>query len=327
MKTIYWKVNPENPDREVIRRAAALLKEMELVAFPTETVYGLGALANSSQAVAKIFAAKDRPAGNPLLVHVSRMEQLEGLVEDIPDTALLLMDKFWPGPLSIILPAREEVPAIVRGGKSSVGLRMPAHPVALALIDEAGPLAAPSANLSGRPSPLEAEHVRTDLDGKIAAILDAGTTGIGLESTLLDLSKDKYQVLRLGGLPLEELQKVLGDRLEITRNESDKLPHYQTSSRIIVCGNDEDFIKQQEYCWQHKKKFAIITSETRNQHIINKSTIVYRLRINKDSSDLYSILREAERAGVEVLLFSPLPKDLAQINPTLLDRIQRASRK
>lgn len=327
MKTVYWRVNPENPEREIIIKAAELLRKQELVAFPTETVYGLGALANSSPAVASIFAAKGRPAQNPLLVHVSQIEQLEGLVEAIPDTARLLMDKFWPGPLSIILPAREEVPAIVRGGRNTVGLRMPAHPVALALIDEAGPIAAPSANLSGRPSPLSAQHVRTDLDGKIAAVLDAGTTGIGLESTLIDLSEEKYRVLRLGGLPLQDLQELLGDNLEITGNNSDKLPHYQTTSEIIISDNLEDYIKKQEYCWQHKKNFAIVTSNTMHQHIINKSVTTYQLDIDNSSSNLYSILREAEQAGVEILLFSPLPDDLCQVNPTLLDRIQRASKK
>ncbi|MGS0765816.1 L-threonylcarbamoyladenylate synthase [Syntrophomonas curvata] len=327
MNTAYWRVNPQNPDPEVIKKAAELLREQKLVAFPTETVYGLGALANSSQAVAGIFTAKGRPARNPLLVHISKIAQLEGLVEAIPDTARLLMDKFWPGPLSIILPARNKVPDIVRGGRNTVGLRMPAHPVALALIDEAGPVAAPSANLSGRPSPLSAEHVKADLDGKIAAVLDAGSTGIGLESTLLDLSTERYKVLRLGGLPLEDLQQLLGDRLETTGNDSDRLPHYQTTYEILICDDHEDFIKRQEYCRQHKKKFAIVSSHTGHQHIINKSVAVYQLSLNQNSSNLYAILRQAEQAGIEILLFSPLPEDLHQVNPTLFDRIRRASGK
>jgi len=327
VKTVYWKVNPESPDLKIIKKAAELLKKQELVAFPTETVYGLGARADSSRAVAGIFTAKGRPAQNPLLVHVSKMTQLEGLVKVIPDTARLLIDKFWPGPLSIILPARDEVPDIVRGGRTTVGLRMPAHPVALALIDEAGPVAAPSANLSGRPSPLSAEHVKADLDGRIAAVLDAGSTGIGLESTLIDLSTERYKILRLGGLPLEDLRQLLGDSLEITANNSDKLPRYQTSSEIIICDSPEDFIKQQEYCREYKKNFAIVSSSNGCQHIINKSVAVYQLNLDRNSSNLYSILREAEEAGVEILLFSPLPEDLHQVNPTLLDRIKRAGKK
>lgn len=323
MITEYWKVDPVNPQLDIITRAAALIRDLQLVAFPTETVYGLGALASSREAVAKIFEAKGRPPENPLLVHVSKIEQVKELVLEIPETASLLMDKFWPGPLSIILPSREEVPAIVRGGKSSVGLRMPAHPVARALIDQTGPIAAPSANLSGRPSPLTAEHVRTDLDGKIAAVLDAGKTGIGLESTIIDLSQDRYQVLRLGGLPLEELQQVLGDKIQIMKNESDELPHYQTSSRVIICQNERDFINQQEHWLGQEKNLAIVSSKPGYLHIINKSVPVYYLDLGQDSSNLYTILRDAEQDGIQILLFPPLPQNLTGINRALLERINK----
>jgi L-threonylcarbamoyladenylate synthase len=327
MKTRYFKIDPQHPDQEIIKAAAALLREQQLVAFPTETVYGLGALATSSQAVENVFKAKGRPAQNPLLVHVSRIEQLDGLVKGIPDIAHLLIEKFWPGPLSIILPAREEVPALVRGGRDTVGLRMPAHPVALALIDEAGPLAAPSANISGRPSPLSAEHVRADLDGKIAAVLDAGNTGIGLESTLIDLSTEKFRILRPGGLPLQDLYDLLGDKVEVRGNDSDILPHYQTSCEIVICASMEDLTRRQKNCIQFKKKFAIVTSNSECQHIINEPVKVYTLDIKENGSNLYSILRDAEETGYEMLLFAPLPDNLNQINPALLDRIERASKK
>lgn len=322
MITQYWKVDPVKPETNIITRAAALIRDLQLVAFPTETVYGLGALASSSEAVAKIFSAKGRPPENPLLVHVSKIEQVKELVTEIPETASLLMDKFWPGPLSIILPSRKEVPAIVRGGKSSVGLRMPSHPVARALIDQAGPIAAPSANLSGRPSPLTAEHVRADLDGKIAAVLDAGRTGIGLESTIIDLSQDKYQVLRLGGLPLEELKQVLGE-VQINHNESDELPHYQTRSQVIICQDEKDFISQQEHWLMQAKKLGIVSSKAGQSHIINKSLPVYDLDLGDDSSNLYTILRDAEQDGIEILLFSPLPQNLTGINRALLERINK----
>jgi len=327
MKTRYFKIDSHNPDRGIIKTASALLKEQQLVAFPTETVYGLGALATSSQAVEGIFKAKGRPARNPLLVHISRIDQLDGLVKEIPDIAHLLIDRFWPGPLSIILPAREEVPAIVRGGRNTVGLRMPAHPVALALIDEAGPLAAPSANISGRPSPLSAEHVRADLDGKIAAVLDAGNTGIGLESTLIDLSTEKFRILRPGGLPLQDLYNLLGDKVEVMGNDSDTLPHYQTRCEIVICDSMEDLTMRQKHCCKFKKKFAIVTSNSECQHIINEPVKVYTLDIKENGSNLYSILREAEQAGCEILLFAPLPDNLNQMNPALLDRIKRASKK
>ncbi len=322
MITQYWKVDPINPQLDIISRAAALILDFQLVAFPTETVYGLGALASSSEAVAKIFTAKGRPAENPLLVHVSKIEQVKELVLEIPETASLLMDKFWPGPLSIILPSRNQVPEIVRGGKSSVGLRMPSHPVARALIDQTGPLAAPSANLSGRPSPLTAEHVKADLDGRIAAVLDAGRTGIGLESTIIDLSQDPYRVLRLGGLPLEELQQVLGD-LQINQNESDELPHYQTDSRVIISQSETEFINQQENWLMQGKKLGIVSSKPGHLHIINKPIPVYYLDLGQDSSNLYTILRDAEQDGIEVLLFSPLPQNLSGINRALLERINK----
>ncbi len=322
MITEYWKVDPEKPEINIITRAAALIRDLQLVAFPTETVYGLGALASSSEAVAKIFEAKGRPAENPLLVHVSKIEQVKELALQIPETASLLMDKFWPGPLSIILPSRNEVPAIVRGGKSSVGLRMPSHPVARALIDQTGPIAAPSANLSGRPSPLTAEHVKADLDGKIAAVLDAGMTGIGLESTIIDLSQDKYKVLRLGGLPLEELEQVLGE-VQTNQNESNELPHYQTGSRVIISQSETDFINQQKYWLMQGKKLGIVSSKSGDLHIINKSVLVYYLNLGQDSSNLYTILRDAEQDGIQIMLFSPLPQDLTGINRALLERISR----
>lgn len=323
MVTEYWKVDPVKPELDIIMQAAALIQDLQLVAFPTETVYGLGALASSSEAVAKIFVAKGRPTKNPLLVHVSKKEQVDSLVEEIPEIASLLMDKFWPGPLSIILPSRKEVPATVRGGKKSVGLRMPAHPVARALIDHTGPVAAPSANLSGRPSPLTAEHVRADLDGKIAAVLDAGSTGIGLESTIIDLSQGKYQILRLGGLPLEELQQVLGDKVQITEKGRGELFRYQTGFRVIICQNEKELISQQEYWLIQGKKLAIVSSKPGYQHIINKSVSVYDLDLGQDSSNLYAILRDAEHHGIEILLFSPLPQNLTGISQALLERINK----
>jgi L-threonylcarbamoyladenylate synthase len=325
VKTRYWKIDPVHPQPDIISKAARLLKDFELVAFPTETVYGLGALANSSQAVQKIFIAKGRSNRNPLLVHVSNIDQVESIVREIPASAKLLMEYFWPGPLSIILPAREEVPSLVRGGKDNVGLRMPSHPVALALIDKVGPIAAPSANLSGRPSPLNALHVRADLDGKIAAVLDAGKTGIGLESTLVEYDNDYYRVLRLGGLPLTDLQNVIGNKLVIASNHSDDLPHYQTTSRVIVCQDNQEFVDLQEYYQQEKKKFAIVWNNTKH-HIINYSVPIFELGMDNHNSNLYSILREAEQMGCEFLLFAPLSEDLGKINPTLLDRIKRASK-
>ncbi|WP_431086351.1 L-threonylcarbamoyladenylate synthase [Paenibacillus sp. 8b26] len=194
-----------------IREAAVLLQAGETVAFPTETVYGLGADARSTEAVESVFAAKGRPSDNPLIVHISDPAQLDGMVTEVNDTARALMDAFWPGPLTLVLPViPQALSPRVTAGLDTVGVRMPDHPVALRLIAEAGcPLAAPSANRSGRPSPTLAQHVREDLEGRIGGILDGGPTGVGLESTVVQAGDDgTVTILRPGGVTAEQLAAV-----------------------------------------------------------------------------------------------------------------------
>jgi L-threonylcarbamoyladenylate synthase len=194
-----------------IREAAVLLQAGETVAFPTETVYGLGADARSTKAVEAVFAAKGRPSDNPLIVHISDADQLEGMVAKINDTARTLMNMFWPGPLTLVLPVvPQALSSRVTAGLDTVGVRMPDHPIALRLIAEAGcPLAAPSANRSGRPSPTLAQHVREDLEGRIGGILDGGPTGVGLESTVVQAGDDgTVTILRPGGVTAEQLAAV-----------------------------------------------------------------------------------------------------------------------
>lgn len=212
LATKYFKIDPKVPNLSHIQEAAEILRKGGVVAFPTETVYGLGADALNPQAVAKIFAAKGRPADNPLIVHIAQTKDLEPLVSRIPEKAWTLIETFWPGPLTLILPKKNVVPAVVTAGLETVAVRMPAHPVALALIKAARvPVAAPSANLSGKPSPTTAEHVLKDLGGKIEAVVDGGRSSVGLESTVLDLTAPVPTVLRPGGITLEELQEVLGE--------------------------------------------------------------------------------------------------------------------
>ncbi|MCP3807977.1 L-threonylcarbamoyladenylate synthase [Paenibacillus sp. Lou8.1] len=194
-----------------IREAGVLLQAGETVAFPTETVYGLGADARSTKAVEAVFAAKGRPSDNPLIVHISDADQLEGMVAEINDTARALMNMFWPGPLTLVLPVvPQALSSRVTAGLDTVGVRMPDHPIALRLIAEAGcPLAAPSANRSGRPSPTLAQHVREDLEGRIGGILDGGPTGVGLESTVVQAGDDgTVTILRPGGVTAEQLAAV-----------------------------------------------------------------------------------------------------------------------
>ena len=195
-----------------IRTAAAILQAGGLVGIPTETVYGLGANGLSSAAVGKIFAAKGRPQDNPLILHVPDASWLARYCREVPDSAYTLAERFWPGPLTMILPRKDVVPDAVTAGLDTVGIRCPNHPVTLAIIRAADvPVAAPSGNTSGRPSPTRAEHMVEDMAGKIDAIVDGGPCGVGVESTIIDLTCTPPRLLRPGGLPLEALEEVLGE--------------------------------------------------------------------------------------------------------------------
>ncbi len=195
---------------ESVRKAASILLRGGLVAFPTETVYGLGAAVDQIKAIDRIFAVKGRPADNPLIVHISCRAQLDRLVTYVSPAAEHLMDRFWPGPLTLIFPRFPAIPAEISAGLPTVAVRMPAHSLALKLIRAAGvPLVAPSANLSGRPSPTTARHVLTDLAGKIEAVLDGGPCRVGVESTVLDLTGARPVILRPGGVSREELEQAM----------------------------------------------------------------------------------------------------------------------
>lgn len=203
------KANDGKLSRHQLEAVVQIWKKGGLVAFPTETVYGLGANALDPKAVARIFAAKGRPSDNPLIVHVGDVSCMGYLVREFPGPARELAQRFWPGPLTIVLPTSAEVPAITRGGLDTVGIRIPDHPTALQLLKSCGlPIAAPSANTSGRPSPVTAQDVLEDLKGKIECVVDAGPTGIGLESTVVAVEADGIRVLRPGGVTVEELREV-----------------------------------------------------------------------------------------------------------------------
>jgi L-threonylcarbamoyladenylate synthase len=211
MKTRVIQVDPQAPAPQALREAAAVLHRGGLVAFPTETVYGLGASALDAAAVARIFAAKQRPADNPLIVHVAGLAEAAPLVAELPETARRLAARFWPGPLSLVLPKSAAVPEIVTAGGPTVALRVPAHPVALALLRESGlPLAAPSANPASMLSPTTAEHVLRGLGNRIDLVLDAGPTPGGLESTVLDVTVSPPRLLRPGLVTREALEEVVG---------------------------------------------------------------------------------------------------------------------
>jgi len=243
-------------DEASLREAACLLKDGQLVAFPTETVYGLGANALDEKAVLSIFAAKGRPADNPLIVHIWRREQLAQIC-DVPEIAQKLMDAFWPGPLTILMPRRETIPLAVTAGLPTVAVRMPSHPVAAALLKACDlPIAAPSANRSGKPSPTTAQHVLQDMSGRIPMILDGGSCDVGLESTVLDINHGRPCILRPGGITKDMLEAVVGPvdvagsiLRPLQKGEKALSPgmmykHYSPDGQIsLVTGNEEDVVQ------------------------------------------------------------------------------------
>jgi len=320
-KTEYLRVDARNPEPAIIEQAARLIRAGELVAFPTETVYGLGADVSQPLAVEKIFLAKGRPAESPLLVHISNLNQVQKLTREVPLMARKLMERFWPGPLSLILPSLPAVPKIVRGGQSGVGLRMPSHPVALALIEVTGPLAAPSANLYGRPSPTNAQHVLQDLDGKIAAVLDAGDTGAGLESTIIDLSGEKYKVLRRGGTSVEELEEFLGVKIELA--EVGDLPRYKTKVQVVISDNKLDYEMKLNAFLAQGLALGVVHINNPSLHKIEKVKRILYYSLSESGMNLYSILREAEENGILTLLIAPF--DQEQVGAALMDRLRRAA--
>ena len=257
-----------------IEEAARILKTGGLVAFPTETVYGLGGNGLDKEAARKIYAAKGRPSDNPLILHVSKMEEVYPLVENVPEKAKRLMESFWPGPLTLILKKSKIVPLESTGGLDTVAIRCPDNALTLELIERAGlPVAGPSANLSGSPSPTEASHVYHDLSGRIEGILDDGAVGIGVESTILDMSTDRPTLLRPGAITLEDLTEVLGEKPEIDptllgkKMEDGFIPkapgmkyrHYAPKAEMVLfCSLEE---KESEEKESKKKELEDKTSE------------------------------------------------------------------
>lgn len=242
-------------DELLFRDAAEILKNGGLVAFPTETVYGLGADATNEEAVGNIYRAKGRPSDNPLIVHIGTAGELERYAAEVPEVAWKCAEAFWPGPLTLIVRAKPGVFApSVTAGLDTVGLRMPAHPAALGLLQTSGlPVAAPSANTSGKPSPTRAEHVASDMGGKIPYILDGGPTGIGIESTVLDLTSNPPVILRPGAVTAEMLRPVIGDvnqtadagdvADEAPRSPGMKYTHYSPEAPVWLIGPDREQIR------------------------------------------------------------------------------------
>ena len=228
------------PTKENYEKCGRLIRAGELVAFPTETVYGLGANALNPEAVKKVYLAKGRPSDNPLIVHIASPDDIDKVARSVPDKARLVIEKFMPGSVTVVMPKRPEIPDCVTGGLDTVAVRMPLHPVALDFIRACGvPICAPSANTSTRPSPTLASHVYDDLGGKIAAILDGGACAVGVESTVIDFVGDTPRLLRAGGMPLEPLEEVIGKIQREVKSDKPLCPgmkykHYAPTCDVTV---------------------------------------------------------------------------------------------
>jgi len=344
MKTLILKVDPNNPDKTQIQIAADIIQRGGLVAFPTETVYGLGANALDGDAVRRLFEAKKRPLDNPPIVHVTEASEVYSLVAEVPPKAELLMKQFWPGPLTLVFKRSNNVPKESTAGLDTIAIRIPKHPISQALIRQSKrPIAAPSANLSGRPSPTTAQHVYSDLNGRIDAIIDGGAANIGVESTVVDLSCDPPVLLRPGGTPFEALKAVLGDLrlhpfvesemevpLDQARSPGMKHKHYAPNAQVILVeGNVEAVMsKIRELTVDYKAKKAqvgvLATDETIAAYTADVvKSMGSRQNLSTVAASLFGLLREVDALGVDVIIAEGVP--LEGLGLAVMNRLRKAS--
>lgn len=341
MKTVIWSMR-DGIDEEGIRCAGDILKKGGLVAFPTETVYGLGADALDAEAAAKIYQAKGRPSDNPLIIHISKWEDIERIAVDIPKEAKLLAEAFWPGPLTMILKKSAQVPDGTTGGLQTVAVRMPDHAIAKALIEAGGGfIAAPSANTSGRPSPTAAAHVAEDMDGVIDMIIDGGEVSIGLESTIVDLTEGVPTILRPGYINQTMLSNVLGqveyDKGLLSEDSSvrPKAPgmkyrHYAPKAPLIIVEGDAEQVRRkinELVCTHHEngKRCGIIAAEESAdcyQCDVIKS-IGSRSEEQTIAQHLYGILREFDQSDVDVIYSESF--ETPQMGQAIMNRLIKAA--
>ncbi|MFJ9288670.1 L-threonylcarbamoyladenylate synthase [Bacillus halotolerans] len=340
MKTKRWFVDVMDElstNDPQIAQAAALLRENEVVAFPTETVYGLGANAKSTDAVKKIYEAKGRPSDNPLIVHIADISQLDGLTGPAPDKAKILMKRFWPGALTLILPCKPgALSPRVTAGLDTVAIRMPDHPLALALIRAAGlPIAAPSANLSGKPSPTKAEHVAHDLDGRIAGMMDGGSTGIGVESTVLSCAGEIPVLLRPGGITKEQIEaeigpilvdKGLADQNEKPISPGMKYTHYAPSAPLVISEGSPERIQTliQEYQQGGKRVGVLTTEENANFYSADYvKSCGRRDQLETVAAALYDALRSFDEEKVDFIIAESFPD--TGVGLAIMNRLMKAA--
>ena len=343
-QTLLLKVDASQPDIEKIRAAADIIRKGGLVAFPTETVYGLGADALNPKAVSALFQAKKRPLDNPPIVHVENVNDIYRLATQVPQKADTLMKTFWPGPLTLVFKRSRIIPDVTVAGLNTIAIRMPQHAVALALIRESRcPIAAPSANLAGKPSPTSAEHVLDDLNGRIDAILDAGPTSVGVESTVLDMGANPPMILRPGGTPFEALQKAIGEvqlhpfvaaekelPLEKTRSPGMKHKHYAPNAQVILVEGAIPAViaKVKELAESYRLKGVkvgvLATDETLAAYRADAvKSLGSRFNLAVVAQNLFRLLREIDAEGVDVIIAEGVPSE--GLGLAVMNRLRKAS--
>ncbi|HHV74796.1 MAG TPA: threonylcarbamoyl-AMP synthase [Thermoanaerobacterium sp.] len=337
------KLDRDNPDMNLIDEAATILLNGGLVAFPTETVYGIGANSLNPDAVAKIFVAKGRPQDNPLILHIAEFQDLFKYAKNVPNDALKLARQFWPGPLTMIFEKSDIVPPINTAGMNTVAIRMPSNKIAHALIKRAGvPVSAPSANLSGKPSPTDASHVISDLYGRVDMIIDGGSCDVGVESTVVDMTGEIPTILRPGGITKEMIMEVVGsvdvDPIVYKKPSMDVKPkspgmkykHYSPDAEVyIVKGNIGDVIKKiqelTEFQLNNGKKVGIMATEQTCEKYRNGEVLVVGSREKPETiaKNLFRCLREFDKKGVDVVYAEGFDYD--EIGLAIMNRLEKAA--
>ena len=325
MKTIISKIDVDNIDENEIKKQALLLKEGKTVIFPTETVYGLGANALDEEAVNKIYEAKGRPSDNPLIVHIYNKEDINKLADNISEKAIKVMDAFWPGPITIVLNKKDIVPKTTSGGLNTVAIRMPAHKIAQALIKESGiPIAAPSANISGRPSPTKGAHVKDEMQGRVSGIILGDDCNYGLESTVLDMTEDIPMILRPGSITKEDLENLIGEVLldpSLEKKEDNKkakapgmkYTHYSPNAEVyIVSGDKENVVNEinrriKENSNNNLKTGVMCLEE--NKYKYDGFCISLGKTLDEVGSNLFGTLIEMDNNNIDIIYSEEFPNE------------------
>jgi len=342
METIVSKITHTTEDNAIISKAGEIIRAGGLVAFPTETVYGLGGDALNPEASGKIYAAKGRPSDNPLIIHICKLEDITKIVSIFPERAKRLAQEFWPGPLTMVLPKADIVPKQTTGGLDTVAVRMPVDPTALAFIEAAGGyVAAPSANVSGRPSPTDAKYVIEDMDGRIEMILDDGAVEIGLESTIVDLTGEIPMLLRPGFITLKMLEDVLGkvdvdktildgDCLDKPKAPGMKYKHYAPKGELTIVTGEADAVILEmnalsaEMEGRGERVGIIATDETKDfYHAHSIKSVGMRDDEVSIAKNLYRILREFDDEGITVIYSESFAK--GGIGQAIMNRLLKAA--